>query len=136
MENTGGGAHIAKDASANNDFIGRDQHSTNTGNQVHVAMERLSEASQRESETLNDLAHQIELLTRALTGDPFRVDGKGLVQQVREMDKINRRRGWWRVTLTIALVLLVIAQVAQWWFILRIYDLYYIIYSAVETIPK
>ena len=134
---TGGGSNIAGNASVSGDFVNRDQHSGNQGTQVHVAMERLSEVSQRETDEIRQLANQISALasdvtalTRALIGDS-RYGSTGLVQQVRDMDQTNKSRERWRMVSTWALVVLVVMQAIQWYFVWRIYDLYWVIYQAV-----
>lgn len=116
----------------------REQHTTATGGAVHIAMERLSEVSQRETDEIRQLSNQIgalavdvTALTRALVGDS-RYGSTGLVQQVREMDQTNKARERWRMASTWALVILVIMQAVQWYFVWRIYDLYWVIYQAVN----
>jgi hypothetical protein len=138
MQNTGGGTNIAGNASVDGDFVNRDQLSTNQGNQVHVAVERLSEVSQWETDEIRQLSNQIgalavdvTALTHALVGDA-RYGSTGLVQQVREMDQTNRSRERWRMVSTWASVVLVVMQAVQWYFVWRIYDLYWVIYQAVN----
>jgi len=116
----------------------REQHTTATGGAVHIAMERLSEVSQRETDEIRQLSNQIgalavdvTALTRALVGDS-RYGSTGLVQQVREMDQTNKASERWRMASTWALVILVIMQAVQWYFVWRIYDLYWVIYQAVN----
>ena len=101
-------------------------------NQVHVAVERLSQVSERETETINELARQIGALTRALTGDPLRIDGIGLIQQVREMEESNRCREWWRMVSTWILLALLLSQLLQGWLLWQVYELYWVIYRAVQ----
>lgn len=127
---TGGGAHVTGNASADRDFVGRD--ATNHGNQVHVAMERIADVSERETETIAELSRQIGALTKALAGDPLRLDGVGLIQQVRDMDETNKRREWWRVLSTWVLVALLASQVVQGWLLWQVYQLYWAIYQAVQ----
>lgn len=130
---TGGAAHIAGDVATDTGFIGRDQ-APNHGNQVHIAMERLSEVSEREAANISELSLQISALTRALTGDPLRVDGAGLIQQVREMEATNKRREWWRVLSTWMLFFLIVSQLVQGWLIYQVYLLYWAIYQAVQVV--
>jgi len=134
---TGGGSVTEGNASAGADFIGRDQ-APNHGNQVHIAMERLSEVSEREAATLQELSRQIEsltdeltALTRALIGDS-RFGSTGLVQQVREMDQTGKARERWRVVSTWVLVLLLLSQLVQGWLLWQVYALYWVIYNAVQ----
>lgn len=143
---TGGGSHTTGNASAGGDFVGRDSstgrdaigHDTIGGNQVHIAMERLSEVSERESDQLRRLSEQIghltdELtaLTRALIGDS-RFGSIGLVQQVREMDELGKERERWRAISTWVLVALLASQVVQGWLLWQVYQLYWAIYQAVQ----
>lgn len=132
---TGGGSHTTGNASADRDFVGRD--TLNHGNQVHIAMERLSEVSEREAATIRELSKQIEsltdeltALTRALIGDS-RFGSIGLVQQVREMDELGKARERWRVISTWVLVALLASQVVQGWLLWQVYALYWAIYQAV-----
>lgn len=147
---TGGGAHITGNASAGNDFVGRDAstsrdavgrdvvgHDVNHGNSVHIAMERLSEASESGTAHIRRLAVQIDrlsddvtALTRALIGDA-RYGSTGLVQQVREMDDLGKSRERWRVTSTWVLVALLLSQIVQGWLLWQVYALYWAIYQAV-----
>lgn len=133
---TGGGAHVTGNAGADHDFVGRD--ATNSGNQVHIAMERLSEVSEREAATIRELSRQIEsltdeltALTRALIGDS-RFGSTGLVQQVREMDALGKSRERWRVVSTWMLVALLASQIVQGWLLWQVYELYWVIYRAVQ----
>lgn len=108
------------------------------GNQVHIAMERLSEVSERETDTIRDLSRQIAALaddvtalTRALIGDP-RYETTGLVQRVRELTDNGRQRERWRMISTWLLVVTVVMQAVQWWLLWRVYELYWVIYQAVQ----
>ena len=139
ITNTGGGSYTEGNASAGSDFVGRDQ--SNAGNQsVHIAMERMTAVSERGTDTIRELAHQIEslatdvtALTRALIGDQ-RYGSTGLMQQVREMSDTNMRRERWRQISAFMLLLVAISQIVQWWLLYRVYELYWVIYQAVRTI--
>ena len=148
---TGGGPHIAGNASVERDFVGRDSqigrdapgrdvvgHDTNQGNSVHIAMERMTQVSERGTDTIRELSHQIETLaddvtalTRALIGDA-RYGSTGLMQQVREMSEINMRRERWRQISAFMLLLVAISQIVQWWLLYRVYELYWVIYQTVS----
>lgn len=130
------GTNIEGRANVDHDLIGRDQ--TNRGNQVSIAIDRLSDVSERETNTIRDLSHQIAALaddvtalTRALIGDP-RYETTGLVQRVRELTDNGRQRERWRMISTWLLVVTVVMQAIQWWLLWRVYELYWVIYQAVQ----
>lgn len=137
--NTGGGSNIAGNASVERDFIGRDQ-SGSAGQSVHIAMERMAEVSQLETDMFRELSQQIAALTAqvnaltiALVGDN-QFGSTGLVQRVKEMDRTNRSREMWRIVSTWMLVLLLLSQVIQGWWIYQVYALYWAIYLAVQAV--
>lgn len=154
---TGDGPNIAGNASAGSDFVGRDAyvgrdapgrdvvgrdsiaHDTTQGNSVHIAMERMTAVSERGTDTIRELSHQIETLaddvtalTRALIGDAL-YGSTGLMQQVKEMSETNMRRERWRQINAFMLLLVAISQIVQWWLLYRVYELYWVIFRAVET---
>lgn len=135
--NTEGGSYTAGDAAVEHDLVGRDQQHS-TGNQVHIAMERMTAVSERGTDTIRELSHQIgtladdvTALTRALVGDA-RYGSTGLIQQVREMSETNMRRERWRQISAFMLLLVAISQIVQWWLLYRVYELYWIIYQTVS----
>lgn len=130
------GAGIGRDAGAGNDLAGRDYQ--NQGNQVHIAMERLSEVSARETDVIQELSRQIgalagdvTALTRALVGDQ-KFGATGLVQEVQELRANAQRREVWRLVSTWLLVVLTLGSLVQWWLLWQVYELYWIIYQAVN----
>jgi hypothetical protein len=135
MQDGAAGTHIAGNAGIGKDFVGRDHQ--NSGTQVHVAMDRLSDASDRSHDQIGELSRQIAALsvdvtalTRALIGDA-RYGSTGLVQQVAELsDDVQRRERWRQMNVAI-LVAVALSQIAQWWLIWRVYQLYWVIYQAV-----
>ena len=139
MPNKGNtGTDITGNASVDRDFVGRD--ATNQGNQVHIAMERLSEVSEREAANISELSRQIATLadevtrlTHALIGDE-RFGSTGLVQRVKEMDLTSRSREFWRIVSTWMLVGLLASQIVQGWLIYQVYALYWAIYQAVQAV--
>lgn len=138
MVDTGDRLHIAGNASADGDFVGRDAHIGRDnigrdsvgrdavgGNSVHIALERMAEVSQKETdqigrltEQINQLSASVADLTRALIGDP-RYGTTGLVQRVDEMAKSNERRDHWRQINILVLLLIALSEVAQWWLLTR-----------------
>ncbi len=119
-------------------FVGRD-HSGNPTQSVHIAMERLSEVSAREADTIRELSRQIEVLTHELTslthaliGDS-RYGSIGLVQQVREMDAVAKSRERWRMISTWMLFALLLSQIIQGWLLWQVYELYWAIYQAIQA---
>lgn len=123
------GTSIEGNAAVDGDFVGRDHQ--NSGNQVHIAMERLSEVSERETDQIRELSRQIAALTRALIGDPL-YGSTGLVQNVEELKRTGQQRERWRIVSTWLLVVTVVAQMAQWWLLYRVYELYWVIFQAVN----
>jgi hypothetical protein len=130
------GTHIAGNAAVDGDFVGRDHQ--NSGNQVYVAMERMAQVSERGTDQLGELSRQIATLaddvtalTRALIGDQ-RYGSTGLVQRVEELTRTGQQRERWRIVSTWLLVVTVVAQIAQWWLLYRVYELYWVIFQAVN----
>lgn len=109
------------------------------GNSVHIElMERQLEVSQRETNEIARLTDQIgalsddvTALTRALVGDS-RFGALGLVQQVSEMSRLEARREHQRMLTVALLVVVVILQAVQWWLLWQVYQLYWVIYQAVN----
>lgn len=149
MPHTGDRTIIAGNATVGEDLIGRDQTGRDSvgrdvvgrdavgGNSVHIAMERMAEVSERETDQIRRLAEQINrlsddltALTRALIGDS-RFGATGLVQQVRAMSETNTRQERWRQMSVWALALVAVSQVAQWYLLWRVWELYWAIYAAV-----
>lgn len=142
---TGGGSYIAGDASADRDLVGRDQAGRDIvgrdavgGNNVHIAMERMAEVSERETdqirrltEQINRLSDDVTALTRALIGDP-RFGATGLVQQVKEMSDTGRQHERWRQVTVWVLALIAFSQLAQWYLLWRVWELYWAIYATVS----
>ena len=100
-------------------------------------MDRLSDASDRSHDQIDELSRQIAALavdvtalTRALIGDA-RYGSTGLVQRVSELSEDVQRRERWRQINVGILVAVAISQIAQWWLIWRVYQLYWVIYQAV-----
>lgn len=123
---------------AGSEHVGRDHQATGNSS-VHIAMERMTQVSERGTDTIRELSHQIETLaddvtalTRALIGDAL-YGSTGLMQQVREMSETNMRRERWRQINVFMLLLVAISQIVQWWLLYRVYELYWIIYRAVEV---
>jgi hypothetical protein len=109
-----------------------------TGNQVHIAVERMAQASERGTDQISELSRQIATLaddvtalTRALIGDQ-RYGSTGLVQKVAELAETGKQRERWRIVSTWLLVVTVIMQALQWWLLYRVYDLYWIIFQSVN----
>lgn len=130
------GARIAGNAAVDGDFVGRDHQ--NSGNQVHIAMERMAAVSERGTDQIGELSRQIATLaddvtalTRALIGDQ-RYGSTGLVQRVAELAETGRQRERWRIVSTWLLVVTVVMQAVQWWLLYRVYDLYWVIFQAVN----
>jgi hypothetical protein len=117
--------------------VGKDIHQA-SGNQVHIAMDRLADVSEREADQIRELSRQIAALaddvtglTRALIGDP-RYDATGLIQRVRELTETGKQRERWRIVSTWLLVVTVVMQGVQWWLLYRVYELYWVIFQAVN----
>jgi hypothetical protein len=130
------GTSIEGNAAVDRDFVGRDHQ--NAGNQVSIAMDRMADVSDRGTDQIRELSRQIATLaddvtalTRALIGDP-RYDSTGLVQRVRELAETGKQRERWRIVSTWLLVVTVVMQAVQWWLLYRVYELYFVIYQAVN----